>query len=229
MDWKLAIKMNREALVRIVAGLAALLGAYEDVLRLPRGVYQHLGLNLHKAEAALRRLIVMAARGLVVPLLTSRKMPEGFVIKRKAGQDAKWRAFPLFDSRANYSFEDVPNGGSPIHYIDDATLQAKFPSLLGLPTAMLGSRRETFSSTAETKSLRLRLAATARALQNLNVQAKRMARWQARRKTIENSKFMSPLRPGPPPGNNKKSNADIDLILRECHGLAFEALKLDSS
>ena len=88
MDWKLAIKINREALMRIVAGLVALLSAYEDALRLPRGIYQHLGLNLHKAEAAVRRLIVIAARGLVLSPQTSRKMPEGFVIERKQGQDA---------------------------------------------------------------------------------------------------------------------------------------------
>ena len=229
MDWKRAIKINREALVGIVAGLVALLSAYEDVLRLPRAVYQHLGLNLHKAEAAVRRLIVMSARGLVVPLQISRKMQQGFVIVLKAGQEAKWRAFPLFDARVNYSFEERASNGSRIHYFDDATLHAKFPSLLGPVTLMPSGEHEIFSSAAETKSLRLRLAAAARALQNLNAQAKRMARWQARRKKIENPKFTSPIRPGPPPGNNKRSGAEIDLVLRECHGLAFEALKLDSS
>ena len=51
MDWKLAIKINREALVGIVAGLVACLAAFEGAVCLPRGVYQSLGLSLHKAES----------------------------------------------------------------------------------------------------------------------------------------------------------------------------------
>ena len=225
MDWKLAIETNRDALMRIVAGLVALLSGFEGVLRLPRSVHQHLGLNLHKAEAALRRLIVIAARGLVVPPSSHHPMPEGLIIAGHNPNGPSRRVFQLFDARVIYSFEEreiAPNLGPLIHYIDDASLHAKFPSLLGRPPVEL-------SSAAETTSLRLRLAAAARALQNLTREAKRMARWQARRKQMDCPKFTSPIRPGPPPGNSRSAKADIDLVLRECHGLARDALKLDSS
>lgn len=225
MDWKRTIEINREALVGIVAGLVAWLAAFEGVLRLPRPVYQRVGLSLHKAESALRRLIVIAARGLVVSLPPKRPMPEGLFIACNNPNGPSRRAFPLFDSRINYSFEELevpPNTTSHIHYFNDASLYAKFPNLLGRAPEIL-------SSEAETKSLRLRLAAAHRALQNLTSEAKRMARWQARRKTLENPKFTSPIRPGPPPGDNRNSKSEIDLVLRECQGLAFEALKFDSS
>ena len=229
MNWKLAIEINREALTRIVAGLVTWLEAFEGVLRLPRPIYQSLGLSLHKTESALRRLIVIAARGLVVSLAPSRPMPEGLVIKRKDGQEASWRSFPLIDSRINYRFDQAEALAYHSHYMDDAALHAKFKGLLGPLAVMPASEVEAFSSEAETKSLHLRLAAAQRALKNLSAQAKRMARWQARRKLIENPKFISPIRLGPPPGNRRKSKAEIDLVLRECHGLAFDALKLDSS
>ena len=232
MDWKLAIKINKEALVGIVAGLVAWLAAFEGAVCLPRGVYQSLGLSLHKAESALRRLIVIAARGLVVPLPLKRPMSAGFLITSDNPNGPTRRSFPLFDPRVDDSFAETdvwPNPGAHVHYIDDASLHAKFPNLLGPLAVAPIAEAPTFSSAAETKLLHLRLAAAQRALQNLGREAKRLARWQARRKAMENPKFTSPIRPGPPPGNNKGSNSEIDLILRECHGLAFNVLKVDSS
>ena len=71
MDWDLAIKRNSEALVEIVADLFAMLGLLllaltDTVSRLPWPTYRAVLRILRPAESALRRLIVIAARGLVV-------------------------------------------------------------------------------------------------------------------------------------------------------------------
>ena len=39
----------------------------------------------------------------------------------------------------------------------------------------------------------------------------------------------SPLRPGRPPGHRRKPDHEVDEVLTECHGLAWEALKPDTS
>ena len=39
----------------------------------------------------------------------------------------------------------------------------------------------------------------------------------------------SPLRSGPPPGHRSKPADQIDWVLKECHALARDALKEDTS
>jgi hypothetical protein len=60
-------------------------------------------------------------------------------------------------------------------------------------------------------------------------QAIRLARWRIRREKIPSLKFKSPLRPGRPPGHRQKKTHEVDKLLTECHWLAFEALKFDTS
>jgi hypothetical protein len=74
-----------------------------------------------------------------------------------------------------------------------------------------------------------RLQALKLALDDLPRQARRMARWRARRETMPNAKFKSPLRPGPPPGRRKRHIHPIDEILADCHALAWDAMKPDTS
>ncbi len=74
-----------------------------------------------------------------------------------------------------------------------------------------------------------RLEALKLALDDLPRQARRMARWRARRETMPSPKFRSPLRPGPPPGSRRKPIHLVDEVLIECHGLAWDALKPDTS
>jgi hypothetical protein len=50
-----------------------------------------------------------------------------------------------------------------------------------------------------------------------------------RRENVPSLKFKSPLRPGPPPGHRRKKLHEIDEVLAECHGLAWDALRLNSS
>ncbi|MEQ1521227.1 MAG: hypothetical protein ABL936_08145, partial [Aestuariivirga sp.] len=67
------------------------------------------------------------------------------------------------------------------------------------------------------------------ALDDLPRQARRMARWRMRREAETAPKFKSPLRPGPPPGHRKRPIHEVDEVLTECHWLAWEALKPDTS
>ncbi len=68
-----------------------------------------------------------------------------------------------------------------------------------------------------------RLAGLKRALDDLDGQAKRLARWKARRDLgLNRSKYVSPMRPGYPPGRRKRAFHEVDDILTECHALALD-------
>ena len=73
------------------------------------------------------------------------------------------------------------------------------------------------------------LQALKSALEDLPRQAKRLARWQQRRKEAPDLKFLSPLRPGRPPGYRRKPIHEVDEVLIECDDLAWEAMKPDTS
>ena len=74
-----------------------------------------------------------------------------------------------------------------------------------------------------------RLQALKLALEDLPRQARRLARWRVRRENMPSPKFKSPIRPGPPPGRRRKPVHPIDKVLTECHWLAFEATRPDTS
>ena len=74
-----------------------------------------------------------------------------------------------------------------------------------------------------------RLEALKLALDDLPRQARRLARWRARSEAAPSPKFRSPLRPGRPPGYRRKPVHLVDEVLIECHGLAFDAMKPDTS
>ena len=64
----MAIKRNSEALKGIVAALFAMLGLDGEAMvgRIPRSLHRAVLRVLRPAESAVRRLIIIAARGLVV-------------------------------------------------------------------------------------------------------------------------------------------------------------------
>ena len=222
MNWPRAIEINRDALTHIVAGLVALLVAQGGVLRLPLSVYQMLSRILYPAESAVRRLIVVMARGLVVSYQPSRPMPQGLVIAGKAGPRV---SFQLFDQRKAFGDpHEVPTviSGPRIRMIDG-------PSPRQLFLAKFAKLRDERCSEAETLRIRQRLTLLARALEHLPREAKRMARWLKRRASMESTAFVFPLRPGPPPGHQQRPGEDIDAVLKECHALAWMALKPDTS
>jgi hypothetical protein len=101
MDWARAIERNSEALRGIVAALFAMLGfaGTDMAARIPQPLHRAVLRLLRPAESAVRRLVVIAARGLVVKLAPSRPMPAGPI-----GQGGRSRpSFQLFDPRKNFS------------------------------------------------------------------------------------------------------------------------------
>lgn len=218
MDWARAVEINRDALTRIVAELLALIGSL-TVQRLPDRLYQAAERILRPAESALRRLIVIAARGLVVKLPLPRTMPKGLVI---VSTGSRKMSFPLFDTRKNFDFIETEN-----------PLFVRVKTYCNNPFNLFNSMRYTPPAEPQgsinARQLCRRLAAVAHALETLPRQAQRMARWQLKRKNLDRPKFTSPLRPGPPPSNRAKPTHEVDFVLKECHALAFDALREDSS
>lgn len=131
-------------------------------------------------------------------------------------------SFRLFDKRTTFDFITSEN---PLFVRVKTTQNNPF----NLFNQLVQSRPSEQTSTINVTRLSRRLAAVAHALETLPRQAQRLARWKARRKAIENPKFTSPLRPGPPPSLRNKLRTEVDFVLQECHALAFDALREDSS
>ena len=201
MDWNRAIEINRLALTRIVGELFAMLGVVSG-LTLKR--------MLCPAESAVRRLIVIAAHGLEVKPMASRPMPKGLVIESKS---TGRKFFQLFDDRKNFSFITPQN--SLVVMVKTHTRNPFNPF-----DQMYWRQVPKTTNTAE--NLSRRLDAMKHALETIPQQAIRLVRWQAKRAGQSNLKFTSPLRPGRPPGYATKPIMEIDDILNECHGLAWD-------
>jgi hypothetical protein len=222
MNWDLAIKRNSEALQGIIVALFAMLGLVGEatVSRIPQDLHRAVLRLLRPAESAMRRLIVIAARGLVVKLAPSRPMPTGSII-RKGGNSRP--AFQLFDPRKNFNRSRRPKITRfvpRIHVFPYDSLRPAAPPATALPPP---------DGLVNVERLSRRLQALKFALDDLPRQAKRLVRWRLRREKAVNPKFKSPLRPGRPPGHRRKPTHEVDEVLIECHGVAWEALKPDTS
>ena len=98
MDWPLVINRNRDLLLKIIASLYAMAGFAGGAVAemMPRRIYGALMLVLRPAESAVRRLIVIAARGLVLKPRASRPLPAGLAGHASAHFE-RIPAFCLFD------------------------------------------------------------------------------------------------------------------------------------
>ena len=229
MDWARAIERNSEALKGIVEALFAMLGIVgtETVSRIPKPLHSAVLRVLWPAESAMRRLIVIAARGLVVKVVPSRPMPKGHVIG-KGGSPRS--SFKLFDTRKDFPElrqRRVKYAKHPpriLFFGPDSRVDSLWPA--PRPVAAPVSPPD---GLVNAERISRRLQALKSALDDLPGQARRMARWRVRREAAKTPKFKSPLRPGPPPGHRKKQIHEVDEVLAECHWLAWEALKPDTS
>jgi hypothetical protein len=228
MDWARAIERNSEALKGIVAALFAMLGLAGDatVGRIPQPLHSAVLRVLRPAESALRRLIVIAARGLVVKVAPSRPM-----LARPIGKGRGQRfSFQLFDPRKNFAelrqhHRRTTRNPPRIHFFGrDPRVAALWPA--PRPTADPAPPPD---GLVNAERLSRRLQAVKSALEDLPRQARRLARWRLRRKNMPSPKFTSPLRPGPPPGRRKRPIHEVDEVLAECHSLACYAMKPDTS
>ncbi len=225
IHWTRAVEINHIALTRIVAEIFALLGLVSGSSfdRLPQALYRSVERLLRPTESALRRLIVIAARGLVLKPLPKRPMPTGPKIARKAAgpKVSRLMSFRLFDTRKSFDFIQPEN---PDFVYVKTYSSNPFNPFEHFRRQYPAQPEKQDSSVIAIKLIR-RLAAVKHALETIPRQAQRMARWQAQRKMMEKPKFTSPLRPGPPPGHRQKPKLDVDFVLRECHGLAWDSLR----
>jgi hypothetical protein len=227
MDWTRAIERNRDALTAILTALFAMLGlpANGSVGRIPRLVHRTVLRVLRPAESAARRLIVIAARGLVVKPAASRPMPAGGIV-RKGG--APRLSFSLFDPRKRFALKPRRSGPRSIPRITTFSVNA-----WGDPVWSSSSPRPAAKppddGRVDVTRLSRRLEALKLALADLPRQARRLVRAQARREKIPNLRLKSPLRPGRAPGSRRKPDHDVDHVLIECHALARDAMSPDTS
>jgi hypothetical protein len=220
MDWAFAIERNREPLLRIVAALFAMIGLTEagQVERLSRPVYRAVLLVLRPAEAAVRRLVIVAARGMVVKPSPVRSAPEGLAISGK-GQGRV--SFQLFDPRQRSDSGRPTRSPRPqprIRFIDVA-FDPRIP-LFRQPQPAPTAPASDEDDTVNAKPLCRRLAAIKRALEDLPRQARRLARWRARPIEARRPRLATPLRLGSPPGRRSRPTHEVHEILNECHWLA---------
>jgi len=229
MDWDLAIKRNSEALKGIIEVLFALLGldGTDAAQRIPKSLHSAVLQVLRPAESAVRRLIVIAARGLVVKLAPARPMPEGRKIGK--GRGSRLPSFQLCDTRKDFpelrqhrvKYAKYPprilffGPGSKVDDLWPSPPPAAEPPP---PDGLVKAERVT-----------RRLQALKSALDDLPRQARRMARWRMRQEAMPGPVFKSPLRPGPPPGHRKRHIHPVDDILADCHWLAWDAMRTDTS
>ena len=229
-DWNGAIERHSEALKGIVAALFAMLGIDGDerAERIAPRLHRAVLRVLWPAESAVRRLIVIAARGLVVKVAPSRPMPKGHKIGKGSGNRPP--SFQLFDPRKYFTElhqrrRKYPKNPPRIHFFrsngEVTVWQARPPAAVRVPPPPDGL--------ASAVRLTRRLQALKLALDDLPRQAKRLARWRIRREKSKTPTFRSPLRPGRPPGHRITPIHEVDDILAECHWLAWEAEKPDTS
>ena len=230
MDWARAIERNSEALKGIVELLFAMLGLVgsETVARIAPSLHRAVLRVLRPAESAVRRLIVIAARGLVVKVAPSRPMPKEQIIGKGGG--SRLPSFKLFDTRKDFPElrqRRVRYAKCPPRVLflgPDSRVDDLWPA--PQPVVEPAPPPDGLVSAAR---LSRRLQALKLALDDLPRQARRMACWRVRRENSKTPTFKSPLRPGQPPGHRRRKIHEVDEILANCHWLAWEALKPDTS
>lgn len=221
MDWAEAAELNRAILLRIVAELftmARIVPGERPELdplatTLPRYVYRMAMFILEPAEAAVRRLLIIAAQGYRLALKAQPRRGVSFEIVAGQGGASPLPAFKMFD---------------PIKRFEDYWKQEMegyesrpFPKELPEPQRF---------APVNAVSLWHRINALHGALTNMKASARRYARWKARRDyALKNNLPLRPnrsslMRPGRAPGWRRKPTHAIHGVLHECHNLALDIL-----
>jgi hypothetical protein len=255
MDWQLAIDRNREALMRIITALVTLAGLTSPLrgevsraqARDGEGQSAFMSRNLHRAilavlrpaESAVRRLIMIAARGLVLAPRRGRAAPVGLT---PSPNQTRIPSFSLIDPLKRYlpsathadDETDFWNTNDEAPE-DDTAFTRTIPriSVPGFVDPVFTTKPQLPDGLVNAQHLARRLIALKNALDNLQSQARRLARWQAKRKHLC-QQFplrplrLSPLRPGSPPGFRACQTHEVHAILKECQGLVMD-LRADTS
>ncbi|HTV68881.1 MAG TPA: hypothetical protein VMF90_10120 [Rhizobiaceae bacterium] len=230
MDWTVVVTKNREMLVGVLAALVKMAGLSESRTHLPRHVHRAVLRLLRPAEAAARRLIIIAARGLKVTLPKPRppraKPKTSFA---KKGSTRSGIVLPRGMTEAQ--FRALMTGG-------DGEKKPARPGFRRLPLADPLSRFRRrrryrpapavrpfeYYEPLDATRLGFRLQAVGDVLDNLPAYAKRFARWKARR-DAGRIKRTSPLKPGRAPGSLKKRTHEVHDLLADLQHFAWLSLQ----
>ena len=230
MDWDHAIKRNSEVLAGIVETLFVMLGLVGEatVSRISWPAYRAVLRVLRPAESALRRLIVVAARNIVIAPVASRPKTARAIKPSKRGTSRP--SFQLFDLQPRIVLprrRRTPRAVPRIHFFNT---DGEFITI-GPPIRPAKAPARTKSADGMVNAARVirRLEALESALADLPRQAKRLARWRMREEKSENPSFKTPLRPGRPPGSRRRAVHLVDELLDECQWLAHRAAMPDTS
>ena len=230
MDWDHAIKRNSEVLAGIVADLFFMLGIVGEatVSRISWPAYRAVLRILRPAESALRRLIVVAARGLVIAPTVSRPKPAGAVKAKKRGTSRL--SFQLFDPQTRIVLPRGRTSNRVVPRIHFFNTDGEFITI-GPPVrpAKAPARAKSADGLVSAARVIRRLEALEAALADIPRQAKRLVRWRMREEKLENPSFKTPIRPGRPPGHRRRAVHLVDELLSECDWLAFRAAMADTS
>jgi hypothetical protein len=223
MDWAMVIERNSERLFVVIASLVAMVRIKGGGMAasLPRDVYSAALILLRPAESAVRRLIIIAARGLVVKLKLSaaRPFPAGLVLNKDA---ERIPAFCLTDPLKRFAPEDFEWGKDKVQILPRISVPGLFDPVFpqqNLPDC---------DSPVSARQLGRRVQALRFALDNLQREARRLARWKAKRELERQAEKwkpgrLSPFRPGFAPGYHRSRPQEVDEILADCHYFAREA------
>jgi hypothetical protein len=250
MDWNRAIETNHWALKRIVAMLVAMAGLGDTGNTLPRHLHRAILRLLRPAESAVRRLIIVLARGLVVTLAPPRPrkakpasifltkpggtgiyLPPGVRLSgfgfpsllrgaaRGGGQTPRTPSLPLLDPLRS------PLSLSPRRPAQISVPRISFPGFVA-PSPITPRLPPAPDDPLDATRLSLRLRALGAALDDLPGQARRFARWRAR-KQAGRARRVWPLRPGRPPGQRRPNRRThkVHEVLANLHWFAFEVLE----
>ncbi|MFO0993300.1 MAG: hypothetical protein U1E67_15355 [Hyphomicrobiales bacterium] len=227
MDWELAIESKRVPLLAVVLALFAKIGLSEGVSieRISKPLHRSVLLILRSAESAVRRLIVAAARDIVLGpseprLYKPRQKPS---TKPKADGEAKPRRkrrplFNLFDAlrRVGRRFRKKRRGPEPhIH-----SIESFFEQKQAEIAAAQAKRQVVDDGMVSARNLVRRLVAVLDAVQDIPRHAMRLARWEARPFDERRPERSGPLRSGRPPGYRQRNIHEVDQILKDCDWLA---------
>jgi hypothetical protein len=217
VDWQLAIDKNREKLLQLIIVLMKSLGLVDGgkLTTLPFNLYRKVLLILRPAEAAVRRLIMMAAyemelRGVKLPKL--RIPPE----------------------RRPTSFPNAANFAPSFNLIDPLKpFSEETPDYACFSPSFEDGRGPIDRTPISAASLGRRLLALKNALDQIQKQARRLTRWYAARDAaLQQNRLhrLSPLRPGFPPGYAKRPVHPVEEVLLDCHYFAqYARERRDSS
>jgi hypothetical protein len=234
MDWQLAITRNREALMRIIAALVALAGLADGRAVISRHLHSTILRILRPAESAVRRLIMTAAHGLILAPRPARAAPVGLTPNPNQTRTPSFCLIdPLkrFTPSATHADDDTNFWNTDDEAPEDDTAFIRTLPRICIPgfvdPVFAPPKSQLSDGLINARHLGNRLIALKNALDNLQSQARRLARWQAKRKHLR-QQFplrplrLSPLRPGSPPGFRVTQPHEVHAILKECQGLVLD-------